>query len=486
MDGLDLDMDVSRPAVVLRGGKIVHNTAHGLHAGAGRAGPVPCEARMMNRARSESLSRRAAATLAGGVVSLNRKANPAIVFVRALGSRLWDADGNEYIDYHAAFAPHVLGHNHPDVNAAVRRAMDEGWSLMGSGTTPWEIELGEAIGRTVPSCERVQITSTGSEATALAVRLARAFTGREDILLPLGGYNGWYDDVARAVMPDLGTLGPRRSPGTYGFVPLSAGIPADVRRRAHIVNFNDPDSVEHVMRRHPIACVLTEPVLQNVGVLPPRPGYLEALRRLCDVYGALLVFDEVKTGFRASLGGYQAIAGVRPDLSVFGKAIANGYPLGALGGRADVMGLFDDPDPARRVLIAGTYNAHPFTSAAALATLALLERDGGAVYRTLDRLGARLQEGLERLLAETGRPGVVSRIGSAFCVYFCDHVPVDLHDLLASHDAERDLRYRRALIDRGVYHFPVACKQGSLSAAHSDADVDRTLEITREALRAIT
>jgi glutamate-1-semialdehyde 2,1-aminomutase len=440
---------------------------------------------MSRRTESESLSRRAAETLAGGVVSLNRKVSPALAFVRAQGSRLWDADGNEYIDYHAAFAPHLLGHNHPEVNAAVKRAMDEGWSLMGSGTTPWEVRLAEAIRSFVPSCERVQITNTGSEATAHAIRLARAFTGREDIIVPLGGYNGWHNDVARAVMPPLDAVGPRVSPGEYRFVSMSAGIPEGVARRVHVVNYNDPDSVEYVMRRYPVACVLTEPVLQNVGVLPPRPGYLQALRELCDRHGALLVFDEVKTGFRAAPGGYQSLAGVRPDLSVFGKAIANGYPLGAIGGRREVMDLFDSPDPARRVLIAGTYNAHPFTSAAALATLEILRRDGGAVYARLEALGARLQAGLEALLGETGRPAVVSRIGSAFCVYFCDHVPVDLHDLLASHDFERDRRYRAALIDRGIYHFPLPCKQGSVSAAHGDAEIDRTLEVTRDVLRGL-
>jgi glutamate-1-semialdehyde 2,1-aminomutase len=437
---------------------------------------------MSRRTESERLAQRASAALAGGVVSLNRKVEPAIAFVRAQGSRLWDADGNEYIDYHAAFAPHVLGHNHPEVNAAVKAAMDEGWSLMGSGTTPWEVRLAEAIQRAVPSCEKVQITNTGSEATAHAIRLARAFTGREDILMPLGGYNGWHNDVARAVMPAPEAVGPRVSPGEYRFVPMSAGIPEGVARRVHVVNYNDLASVEYVMRRYPIACVLTEPVLQNVGVMPPQPGYLAGLRKLCDDRGALLVFDEVKTGFRAARGGYQAVAGVRPDLSVFGKAIANGYPLGAIGGRSDVMGLFDAADPAKRVLIAGTYNAHPFTSAAAIATLEILERDGGAVYAQLEQKGAALQRGLEALVAERGIPAVVSRIGSAFCLYFCDHVPVDLHDLYASHDFERDKRYRRALVDRGIYNFPLPCKQASISAAHTDEDVARTLEAARAVL----
>jgi len=433
-------------------------------------------------AESDALLRRGEEVIAGGVVSLNRKVEPGIAFVRAKGSRIVDADGHEYIDYHAAFAPHLLGHNDPEVNAAVVQAMEEGWSLMGSGTTPWEVRLAELLRDAVPSLEKLQLTNTGSEATAHAIRLSRAWTGREDVILMLGGYNGWHNDVARTVMPTLAEIGPRVSPGEYRFLPMSAGIPEEVMRRLHVVNFNDAASVEDVMRRHPVACVLTEPVLQNVGVMPPRPGYLQELRRLCTRHGAVLVFDEVKTGFRSALGGYQSIAGVRPDLSVFGKAVANGYPLGVIGGRADILGLVHDKDAARRVLVSGTYNGHPMTVAAAIATLERLGRNDGEIYRQLEAKGARLQAGLEALYREKGWTAVVSRIGSAFCTYFSDHVPVDWHDLAASHDFELDRRYRRELIQSGVYHFPLPVKQGSLSAAHTDEDIDRTLELTREAM----
>ncbi|HLF95318.1 MAG TPA: aspartate aminotransferase family protein [Planctomycetota bacterium] len=430
--------------------------------------------------QSELIARRSAESIAGGVVSLNRKVDPPIAFVRAQGSRLWDADGKEYLDYHAAFAPHILGHNDPGVNGAVREAMERGWSLMGSGPTPWEMKLAELLRESVPTLESVQLANTGSEATAHAIRLARAWTGRDDIVLMLGGYNGWHNDVARTVMPPLADIGPRVSPGEYRFLPLSAGIPEEVRRRVHVVNFNDAESVDHVMKRHPIACVLTEPVLQNIGIVPPKPGYLKALRGLCDRHGALLVFDEVKTGFRSALAGYQSIAGVTPDLSVFGKAVANGFPLGVIGGKADVMRLFDAKDPQKRVLISGTYNGHPFNVAAAIATIERLRRNGGEVHRTLEALGARMESGLERVFAAKGVTATVSRLGSAFCAYFMKGVPVDWHDLAARHDFDYDRRYRRALIERGVYHFPLACKQGSISAAHTEADVDRTLEITRE------
>jgi len=435
--------------------------------------------------QSEALAARAHASIAGGVVSLNRKVEPNLVFARAHGCRVWDADGNEYIDYHAAFAPFILGHNDPDVNAAVRKAMEDGWSLMGSGTTLWEVRLAELLKTAVPHLDLVQITNTGSEATAHAIRLCRAFTGREDVVLMLGGYNGWHNDVARAVMPPLAETGPRVSPGEYLFIPSSAGVPENTRRRVHLVNFNDLDSVEYVMCRYPIACVLTEPALQNIGIVPPKPGYLEGLRSLCDRHGALLVFDEVKTGFRAALAGYAGISGVRPDLATYGKAVANGYPLGVIGGRREVMQLFDHPDRKQRVLIAGTFNAHPFNSAAAIATLEKLMHGGGAVYKRLETLGQRMQQGLEQLFLEKGVVAALSRIGSASCVYFADHVPVDWHDLAGSHDFELDIRYRRALIERGVYHFPLPCKQGSISAAHTEADIDRTLEITRAALASL-
>lgn len=421
--------------------------------------------------------------IAGGVVSINRKIEPVIQFASATGSRLRDVQGREYLDYHAAFAPHVLGHNHPGVNAAVVDAITRQESLMGSGPTEWEITLARQLTESVPSLDLVQITNTGSEATAHAIRLARAWTGREDIILTLGGYNGWHNDVSRAVMPSLAQVGPRVSPGEYRFIPSSAGVPEGTQRRVHLVNYNDLASVEYVLRRYPVACVMTEPALQNIGVVPPQPGYLEGLKTLCAAHGALLVFDEVKTGFRCALGGFQSRSGVLPDLSTFGKALANGYPLGVIGGRRDVMELFAHPDPARRVLIAGTYNAHPFTTAAATATIDILR--GGGVYERLEALGARMQAGLEAIFAEQGVTAVVSRIGSAFCYYFMDHVPVDWHDILEHHDFARDTALRHALVAEGIYFFPAACKQSSISLAHTEEDIDHTLATIRRLLPTI-
>lgn len=434
--------------------------------------------------RSQAVFERNARVIAGGVVSLNRLVEPKIAFRRGEGARIWDVDGREYIDYHGAFGPHILGHNHPEVNGAVIEALQAGQSLFGSGTTEREGELAELLARCVPSMEQIQLTNTGSEATYHAVRIARAHTGREHLIVMQGGYNGWHNDVAVNVMTPLESLGPRVSPGEYRLVPLSAGIPVGVLDRIHAVNFNDPDSVEYVMKRYPVAAVILEPVLQNIGVVPPRPGYLPALRQLCDRHGSLLIFDEVKTGFRAALGGYQSLCGVRPDLTVLGKAVANGYPLGVIGGRRDLMRCFYHEDPAKRVMIAGTYNAHPVSLAAGTATIKLLSAGGGAVYAALAARTERMAAGLAEITQELGLPAVVSHVGSAFCLYFMDHVPVDWHDLAAHHDVALDGAYRRALIERGVYHFPLPTKQGSVSAAHTDADIDRTLELTREALRA--
>ena len=409
------------------------------------------------------------------------QSDPPLVFVRAQGNRLWDADGNEYIDHHAAFAAQILGHNHPEVNHAVRAAMERDCSVMGGGVTPEEIQLAEVLQAALPALERVLFTSTGNEALLQAIRLSRVWTCREDILVMLGGYNGWHNDASHALMPALELVGPRQI-GEYHFATTPTDLPTDARHHVHIVNFNDLASVEYVLQRHSIACVITEPVLQNIGVIPPQPEYLTGLRELCDRYGALLVLDEVRSGFRMSWGGYQSLAGVQPDLSVFGKSIANGYPLGVVGGRASVMALFDSPDPSWGVALNGTFNPHPLTVAAALTTLSILQREENAVYQRLEALGARLQKGLELVFAELDVTATVSRMGAAFCVYFCDHVPVDWHDLMTSHDFELDRCYRRALLERGLYLFPLPCKQGSLSFAHTRKDIDKFVTATREIL----
>lgn len=425
--------------------------------------------------RSQAILQRNRQWIPGGVVSVNRATSPEIVFVKGEGAWIWDADGNRYLDYHAAFAPHFLGHNDPYVNEAVRRVLDEGASLFGSGTTELEGKLAELICRHIEFIDSIQVLNTGSEATAQAIRVARAATGRDHIIVIQGSYNGWHNDVACNLMTPLETLGPRRSPGEYPVAPISAGIPAAHLALVHPVNFNDLESVAWVAERYPVACLITEPILQNVGVVHPRPGYLQGLRELADRFGFVLIFDEVKTGFRHALGGYATLAGVRPDLAVYGKAVANGYPIAILGGRRDLMEYFVHPDPARRVLLAGTYNAHPVPVAAAIATIERLAAGGGEIYRRVEALGQRMEEGLRQVLERLGVVAVVARQGSAFCLYFMDHQPVDWHDLAAHHNFGLDEAMRRALIEEGIYLFPLATKQCSISAAHTAEDVDTTI-----------
>ncbi|HEX5149975.1 MAG TPA: aspartate aminotransferase family protein [Parafilimonas sp.] len=416
--------------------------------------------------------------IAGGVVSLNRKVDPPIIFKLAKGSKIWDENGKEYIDYHAAFAPFLLGHNNEEVNQEVINAIIQNKSLFGSSTNELEILLAKELCNLIPSLELVQITNTGSEATAHAIRLSRAYTGKDHVILMVGGYNGWHNDVARQVLPGLQEIGPRISQGEYAFLPASAGIPSSVTELIHCVNFNDLDSVEYVLKKYPVACVLTEPVLQNVGVVLPKPGYLQGLFDLCEQHNAVCIFDEVKTGFRSALGGYQSIANVKPHLSVFGKAIANGYPMGVIGGKREIMELFDASDAAKKVLIAGTYNAHPVNTVAAIATLRILQNP--EVYRQISYVSNLLYEGLESLFAEKGIPAVVARNESAYCVYFCEEAPLDAHDILTHHDFQFDLRLRRLLIDEGIYQIPIACKQNSISYAHSEEDIYKTLRKHKE------
>jgi glutamate-1-semialdehyde 2,1-aminomutase len=427
--------------------------------------------------RSAEILARNRRVIPGGVVSTNRAAEPEIVFVKGEGAYIWSAEGKRYIDYHAAFAPHVLGHNDPYVTQAVNRCLHQGASLFGTGTTIAEGRLAELICDNIPFVESVQFLNTGSEATYQAIRLSRAATNRDHVIVIQGGYNGWHNDVACNLMTPLQDLGERATADEYPFFPISAGIPEAHRRLVHPVNFNDLDSVEAVCRRFPIACLITEPVLQNIGVVPPRPGYLEGLRRLADRYGFVLVFDEVKTGFRHGFRGFAGVSGVSPDLVVYGKALANGYPIAALGGRRDLMDLVVHPDASKRVLLAGTYNAHPVPTAAAIATLERLLENDGEVYRYTDQLGTYLECCLRQRPFSSQVPWLMSRINSTFCLYFMEHLPVDWHDLASHHDFQLDLELRRGLIESGVYVFPVATKQWSLSAAHTRRDVDETVEV---------
>jgi glutamate-1-semialdehyde 2,1-aminomutase len=422
-----------------------------------------------------ALLARNSAYIPGGISSINRIIDPPISFVKGKGAYLWDIDGKRYIDYHAAFAPHFLGHNFTPVNDAVIEALRGGASLFGAGPSELEGRLAELICSNVRAVEKVCLQNTGSEATALAIRLSRAVTGRQHFIVVQGGYNGNQDELACNVFNTIAEIGPRVSPGEYPLRPLGAGTTVEATHFVHPVNFNDLESICYVCRRYPIAALITEPILQNIGVVQPREGYLAGLRALADEFGFLLIFDEVKTGFRHAIGGYSEICGVKPDLVSYGKAVANGFPLALLGGKREYMDYIIHTDARKRPLVSGTYNGHPVAVAAAIRTIEYLLANRDQVYGHVESLGRQMEEGLRGVFAAQGVTASISRQGSAFAFYFMPHLPGDLHDIIEHHDFDRDVALRRALIDLGVFLVPIATKQCSISAAHTADDIRLTL-----------
>ncbi|MEZ4969705.1 MAG: aminotransferase class III-fold pyridoxal phosphate-dependent enzyme [Flavobacteriaceae bacterium] len=440
---------------------------------------------MKNWIKSSEVLKNNEKWIPGGVVSLNRKAEPYICFSEGRGAHIWDVEGNKYIDYQAGFAASFLGHNDPDVNDAVHKALDNNTLLIGSGPSELEGQMAELFVNCVPTTDSMQITNTGSEATYHAIRIARAATNRDHVIIIQGGYNGWHNDVAGNVISTYDAVGKRVGPGEYPFDPISAGIPQVHKSLVHVVNFNDLDSIQYLLKRFPISCIILEPILQNVGIVKPKAGYLQGLRNMADEHGFLLIFDEVKTGFRHALGGYQSICGVTPDLSSFGKAVANSYPMGIIAGKKKYMDYFNHPEKSKSVLLAGTFNAHPITTTAAIATLRKLKSGKHNVYGHVDNLGKVLEDGLNEIFQKYDNPFYIARQNSAFCVYFMDHAPVDFHDILENHNFDLDKKYRLKLIENNIFNFPLPIKQGSISFAHSLEDIEKTLDITNKVVHGL-
>nr|WP_055503916.1 aspartate aminotransferase family protein [Nonomuraea pusilla] len=429
---------------------------------------------MQQPAPSTSLPERARRVIPGGVNSGQRNVPGLtdLVISRAQGASFWDSDGRQYTDYHAAFGPPLLGHNDPDVAGAVAEAGRK-LDLCGVGVTEGEIELAETLVELIPSMERVLLTSTGSEATFHALRVARAVTGRRLVVKFQGCYHGWHDSVSLNVISAPERVG--------GKDPISTGILPEVLDATLVLRFNDPDGVRAAFAEHgaDIAAVIVEPVPHNVGCLLPEQEFLQTLRDECTAHGSVLVFDEVITGIRHGLAGWQGVSGIVPDLTTMGKAIANGYPVGALGGRADLMDQFSSR-PGAPVFFAGTYNGHPAVVAAALATLRKLRAE--PVHEHVFRLGERVRAELPGVLAPLGVPAVVTGYGSVFVTYFMDELPRTYEDLLAN-DTGMFVGYRRRMVDQGIFELPLNLKRSHLSYAHTDADVDRLLEATERAVR---
>ncbi len=378
---------------------------------------------------------------------------------RAQGAHVWDVDGNELIDYVGTWGPAILGHAYPKIIEAVRTTALAGTSF--GIPNPLEVKLAQRVRAAVSSVEKVRMCNSGTEATMSAIRLARGFTKRDKIIKFEGCYHGHVDSLL--VKAGSGAL-------TFGS-PDSAGVPASFTQHTVVLPFNDLSAVEAALKANPgqIAGIILEPVPGNSGVYAPLPGYLEGLRELTRQDGALLIFDEVMTGFRLAYGGAQALYGIRPDLSCFGKIIGGGLPVGAFGGRAEIM---DCLAPLGPVYQAGTLSGNPLAMAAGLA--ALDELASGQVYQKLEQLGARLERGLKAAAVQAGIPLQFNRVGSMFCAYFCEHPVHNLADALRA-DRQRFIRYFRGLLDAGIYIAPSAFEAGFLSAAHTEADIDRTV-----------
>ncbi len=423
----------------------------------------------MTRERSEALAARAREVMVGGVNSPVRAfkavGGEPLFFERAEGPRLFDADGNAYLEYVGSWGPMILGHGHPAVVEAVIAAARRGFSF--GACAEDEVRLAEEVRARVPSMERVRMVNSGTEATMSALRAARGFTGRDKIVKFEGNYHGHGD--ALLVKAGSGAL-------TFG-VPDSAGVPADVAKATLTAHYNDLGSVREVVAAADgdVAAIILEPVAGNMGVVPPADGFLQGLRALCDEHGIVLILDEVMTGFRVARGGAQARYGVRPDLSCFGKVIGGGFPVGCYGGRAEIMSRISPEGP---IYQAGTLSGNPVAMAAGLATLHQLDEP---LYDTLERRSAALEDGLRAAAADAGVAATTNRVGSMVTLFFQEG-PVTDHASATRSDTERFGAWWRGMRDRGVFLPPSQFEALFVSAAHASDDIEATVAAAREVL----
>lgn len=392
---------------------------------------------------------------------------PPLVLERGRGSHVWDADGREFIDYLMAFGPLILGHAHPAVVEAVREALAQGTAF--GATTALEVELARLISDALPSVEMVRFVNSGTEATMSAVRLARAYTGRTKVVKFEGCYHGHADGLLARAGSGLATLA----------LPDSPGVPPSYAQETLVLPYNDLEAVERAFQAHGegIAAIIVEPVAANMGVVPPEPGFLEGLRRLTRAYGSLLIFDEVVTGFRLCYGGAQTLYGVEPDITCLGKVIGGGLPVGAYGGRREIMSMVAPEGP---VYQAGTLAGNPLAMAAGIATLRLLQQEDP--YDRLEALASRLEEGLREAIAEAEAPAIVQRVGSMLTIFFTS-VPVRDYASARSCDTHRFARFFARMLEQGFLIPPSQFEAWFLSLAHTQEEVAATIEAARRALK---
>lgn len=414
---------------------------------------------------SSSLFKESLKHFPGGVNSPVRYYNPTPVFMeRGKGSRLYDTDGKSYIDYCLGYGPMILGHSNDEFNAAMKKRIDNG-ILFGS---PTEIEnrLASQISEAIPSIEKMRFTNSGTEATMHAIRLARAFTGRDIILKMEGGYHGAHD--YSLIKSGSGSL-------TFG-TPSSPGVPDEISKTVVLGEYNNAENIRKIFSEvgHRIAAVITEPVMGNVGVIPPQEGFLQELREICDRYSSLLIFDEVITGFRIGYHGYQDEIGIRPDLTTLGKIIGGGLPVGLFGGRSEIM---EQISPAGKVYEAGTFSGNPMSMTGGLATLDILKKKD---YSQIDDLAAKLERGITDIASSNGDEISVNRVGPMLQFFFKANGVTSYRDAISS-DAKRFFALFSRALEKGVFMPPSQFETNFVSFSHSSSDVEETLGVLENA-----
>ncbi len=423
---------------------------------------------------SDKLWQRAQVFLPGGVnspVRAWRSVGGTPLFIeKAKGAKIYDVDGHEYIDYVCSWGPLIVGHAHPEVVEAIKTTAEKGTSF--GAPTALEVELAELVVQGFPSIEKVRMVNSGTEATMSAVRLARAYTGRDKVVKFDGCYHGHADSFLVKAGSGLATLG----------IPASPGVPADLTKHTISLPYNDLKAVEETFASigNEIACVIVEPVAGNMGVVLPEEGFLEGLRKITKQYNSLLIFDEVITGFRVSLGGAQAYYGIEPDLTCLGKIIGGGLPVGAYGGKKEIMTCIA---PEGQVYQAGTLSGNPLAMAAGVATIRILQRPG--VYEALEEKTKKLTAGIKQAAEEAGINLQINQIGSMFSLFFEPEVPVKDYASVLKTNADMFVKYFYGMLKRGIYLAPSAYEASFVSLAHSDEDIEKTIESARETFKEI-
>jgi glutamate-1-semialdehyde 2,1-aminomutase len=427
----------------------------------------------MNFTTSTRLFSEAQQTIPGGVNSPVRAfksvgADPLFIS-KAAGPNIYDVDGNAFIDYVGSWGPMILGHCHPKVVQAVKDAVDNGASF-GAPTT-LEITLAEMVVKAVPSIEMVRMVSSGTEATMSAIRLARGYTGRDKIMKFSGCYHGHSD----ALLVKAGS-----GAATFG-VPDSPGVPQDFAKHTLTAAYNNLESVRKLIEdnKNAVACIIVEPVAGNMGTVPPREGFLEGLREICTAEGIVLIFDEVMSGFRVAYGGAQELYGVTPDMTTLGKIIGGGLPVGAFGGRKEIMRLLS---PAGGVYQAGTLSGNPLAMSAGIATLTLLQEDG--FYQRLEEKSAFVAEGIAKAAKDAGYPLYSTRVGSMFCAFFTGSEVHDW-DTAATSDTAAFARYFKAMLQEGIYLAPSQFETAFVSIAHTESDLEKTIAAAAKCFKSL-